>query len=158
MERLERRAVRVTQMAMAIAILLMVLLDRIWLGQAIPQDLHPAATTAMLMAIGTLISWYFISTWEVIILGREIPSAAFVAGISASFFLSLSGLLIGVGESGCSAWIVTAAAIAWGLRRTWREALQEWENWWHRDAETPITNSMIAALFLVGCIAHFLNW
>jgi len=140
-----------------------ILFERLF-GHFIPKDFHPAATTAM----GTAIVWWLIA----LIVDRsrhgESPVTVTVGMTTGCFFLSLAGLLIGIGESGCTAWMLTAPLITGSLGLLW---------WWVMDAyfgldrmSSPahaisIRNTRIALIkvalviyLLLAPIAVKLNW
>jgi hypothetical protein len=107
-----------------IALGLFLVNERFLLGQWMrlhASDFHPAATTAMATAVFLLAVWFVTMIGEA--LGnRASPSNICLGVLTGSAYLAATGLMIGIGQSGCVAWMLTAPLATVGIAIIWHHA------------------------------------
>lgn len=156
----ERRAIRIGQLSIVLAAICSILLERLWLGHTIPKDFHPAATAAVGTAIIGWIVWWIISLAE-ILNGAESESGTSLGLTTGCFFLSTAGLLIGIGESGCSAWMLAATPITIALGILWWDVIYEYIfrlDASARNIRFALIKSGLVVLFLLAPLAAKFEW
>src|SRR3990167_7214613 len=120
-----RSAARWSPIIMILATITFIAAERLWLRHVIPQDFHPAATSAIITALGWCLFIWISLPFP--LFPRTFPPTSLTVGMtSGSFFLAIVGLLIGIGESGCSAWMLSATSITGLIGLFWAWSIREY--------------------------------
>ncbi len=159
------KPIRLGQLFIFICFASFVPLERLF-EHLIPKEYHPAATIAMLTAVLWCIATLIVASQTV----ADPPTDVTVGMTTGCFSLSTAGLLIGIGESGCSAWMLTAPLITGSLGLLWWWAVDENFNLsqitgcpYHtlvaiRQVRMSLARSAIVAFFLLAPVAVYLKW
>lgn len=154
------RFIRSGQVCILVAAICFIVLERLLGRHYVPREFHPAATTAMVTALLFWLVFWVMILWE-IISGNESRMIPATAGIATgSFFIAIAGLLLGIGESGCSAWMFTAAMITGLLGILWWNETG-WPGLVAVDSDVvrqTLAKTGLVLFFVLAPLAHFLNW
>ena len=161
---LENKAVKQGRIYILIAVVCFFSLLLLF-GRFIPQEFHPAATTAMVTAILFWFAWLGMVVRDIIVGDKPDVYSEIDAGLlgpsTAGFFMAVTGLTIGVGQSGCSAWILIAVMVTGLLGFLWRDETNSYDYFaipgMNIVRDTLAKNGLIV-IGLLSIPAHFLNW